>query len=231
MKFPLPHLHLKAYARLEPTPDFPDIGAFETTTLPRWILFWNVEAETRAGHRNPIFSRTLGIGPDNFAVDTLHTFYLGVVQAFVMYSLWALIDAGAFFDPKGLTDDEVSKTAAARIRTLLMAWYALYRRSHPDANITVLCDLTAGMIGKSSDQALKTKAAETKYLLYFTIDALAEHGACLPPDLQRKLHGGGRALADYIRVMASHKRALPDSAVKDVAGGFGGKVCNVCCEL
>ena len=112
--------------------------------------------------------------------------------------------------------------AAARIRSLLMAWYRLYRRDHPGANITVLCDLTSGMIGKSSDPALKTKAAETKYLLYYVNDALVEYSSALGPVLHAKLQGGGKALADYIHIMARHGRKLPDSAVQDIASMWGG---------
>ena len=72
------------------------------------------------------------------------------------------------------------------------------------------------MIGKASDPVIETKAAVTKRLLYFVNDALAQYASCLAPDVYAKLYGGGKALAEYIRVMASHGRKLPESAVQDL---------------
>ena len=51
------------------------------------VLFWRVCLETIATHRNPL-TKVPGYGYATYAIDILHTIYLGVAQNFSKFVMW-----------------------------------------------------------------------------------------------------------------------------------------------
>ncbi len=211
VKFAVPCVDLRANDRLEPHSGMPDVMAFDSLALPAWVLFWRSTAdiEPRLHHRNPLFDGSLGISVQCFAVDTLHALFLGVVGEFVKVVLWTLLRAGAWCAVGGRGDEELAHLSLARLRAQLFAWYESFQRQHPECGVTRVGNLTLGMLGgPRGDSAVTTKGAETKWLLYFSLDMLASHASLLPTALHSSMSSAGHALRRHVEVHRDAPRQL-----------------------
>ena len=86
-----PELGLPQLDRLEPTDSLPDVADFnDLNSFPVFVLFWRTANETKARHRNPVSSAT-GVWVLTLALDTLHTFHLGIYMAYCATVLWTMI--------------------------------------------------------------------------------------------------------------------------------------------
>ena len=129
---PIPRWALMQRDRLEPKKLLPNVAHFERVeTFPVVVLFWRRMMETRARHRNPIFSDVLGTSPSrSLANDTLHTLHLGVIQYFICHVFWLCIQ----FDVYELGGNEetrlVMTVMALRsdIFKFFSAWREIIRR-------------------------------------------------------------------------------------------------------
>ena len=83
----VPALGLLKNDRLEPSATFPDVATIDKYNRGEsdeiCLLFWRRSFETHARHRNPFFSAELGVTPDSFAVDWMHTLSLGPMNRFI----------------------------------------------------------------------------------------------------------------------------------------------------
>ena len=215
LKFAVPSCGLLAHDRLEPFAGLPDVAQSESIELPRQLLFWRRTQETRSRRRNPILSEQLGVTPATFAEDTLHALFLGVFLEFVKFALWFLINAGVWTHVEAQNEEEILRASVMGIRSELWAWYRDFGVTNPHVDITTLSDLTAAMLGKDGERVLKTKAAETKWLIYFCRDALGKHAAkavVLDKAMHRNLVLANTAMLLYIEILKGPRRLSPASA-------------------
>ena len=213
VKFPVPIADLVIGDRLEPHSGLRDILDFDRMPLPGWALFWRTRSTTRTMHRNPLFDPNVGVTVDSFAIDTLHTLFLGVIQEFVKTILWMHILAGAWCSLAGRTEEEILKLSTLTLRTKLWNWYSSYHRANPLVSVTELQDLTTGMLGSRGHQALNTKGAETKFLLFFVVELLAEE--FLEAGLNARMLAAGRALERHINLVSEAGPILTASQMQD----------------
>jgi hypothetical protein len=70
-----------------------DVGDFEAIDIfPSPLCCWRFSNECIARHRNPNFSRELGITPSkSLTVDVLHCISLGVLLVWCRHVVWMLI--------------------------------------------------------------------------------------------------------------------------------------------
>eukprot|EP00969_Alexandrium_andersonii_P010430 454436-Alexandrium_andersonii.AAC.1 len=83
--------------------------------------------------------------------------------------------SNVFQIPTSKTEDERFQISVMQLRAELFGWYRGRRKSHPNAPLTELQDLTTGMLGSINDPTCKTKGAETKGLLIFMVEFLHKH--------------------------------------------------------
>lgn len=201
---------LKGY-RLEPNDVLPDVGAFERIDrFPARVLFWNPAAETWAKHRNPLLAPEIGVSIDTFAIDTLHTLNLGVFQKFLARAWWALLQGDAFGvagEAGGRRNvEELVANGIGPLKVALWKFYKAFEEANPKVKVNRLEALTLNTLGPRDSCSLNTKAAETRPLLRFTAELLAEKQACLKPE-DGALLPAGQALADFSDAL----RELPET--------------------
>ena len=186
LKHDVPSCRLLRGDRLEPSDDLPDVGAFDSIdSFPARVLFWRPRDESFVRHRNPIFNVTIGIELTSLMVDLLHTLNLGVMKQFCTDAVWEALVADVYGVRPGRGQDEYLACAVEMLRHDLFSWYKKKRDVYP--GMTILQDLTVPMLGRPESRHLKTKAAETKWFLYFLHDFLVAHGS--------KLHRGSSWLS------------------------------------
>ncbi len=179
---PLPHLNLLSGDRLEPSPQLPDIEAFDlVSSWPVQATFWRRSSEGGAMHRNPLFDANTGVTLDIIAVDTLHTLALGVFKTFVAFSFWNLLASNIFSLPAMFNEEEKSQIVALRLQSRLRQFYSQNR------HLSQIGDLNVAMFGKKGKPMLHAKAAETEGLLEFMMEVMTEN--------RQKLHKSGEYLA------------------------------------
>lgn len=163
----VPELGLHAGDRLEPSHLLCDISRFDgLTTFPCMQLFWKPLQTARVTHRNPLFAEELGISLSTLSIDALHTVHLGVMQEFLAQAIWVLLLSNVF-DVRRSTQSDVLHYGLMTFQAQLMQYY---RRA--PKGITRVNSFTLGMIGTQTDRKLKTKAAETRWLLPFVNELL-----------------------------------------------------------
>jgi len=176
----IPELNLKAGDRLEPSAGCPDTGAFEHLGLPATVVFWRPGAETLTKHRNPIFNTLTGVTLDTLTVDTLHCFYLGVLQVHCSQVIWGLVEGDAWEtrEAGNTTAPARLQESCTRLQALLARWCRERRRSHPHEVVTDVQEVSPYILGASrEEQKLGLKGGETKTMFLFLHDILPQHAA------------------------------------------------------
>jgi hypothetical protein len=200
----VPALGLLSGDRLEPSPTLLDIGSLEQAVLPITVTFWRTKNETKTKHRNPLFHESTGVGVDALAIDNLHTLHLGVFKHYVMLVLWFLIDSKYSMQPNvanSHTQEERFQLIVMRLRSELWAFYPLLEK-RIGHEVTRLTDLTCSMLGENSHRKLKTKAAETRWLLPFASHMLDTYMDTFSDQaIARKLQVAGQALVEHWECM------------------------------
>lgn len=212
----MPTLGLEKGDRLEPHPGMPDVAQFDDAKVfPYRALFWRRANETRTRHRNPLFDPSVGVGVGVLMVDKLHTLHLGPAQVWVCHALWAAITSDAF--STGAKGDQLYALSMQHIKNLLWAWYKKARRERPNEQITEVQDLTVAMLGgRPLTQSLKTKAAETKGLVPFTLDLLKTYRHQFAEPTINDLISAGEALNKYFELLASSPRRVPLNILQEM---------------
>ena len=124
-----------------------------------------------------------------------------------MFSMfWQALDRNVFAVGDDLTGEEKHRRGVACLKASLFAWY---KQKSCDFEVTQLQNLTVKMLGTKARPSLRTKAAETKGLLFFAVDFAEQHG------LGRATLGAGQALCKYMTVVSIHGLKMPRAAVQD----------------
>jgi hypothetical protein len=200
----VPTLGLLSGDRLEPSQTLLDIGALEQAEVPITVTFWRTSNETKTKHRNPLFHESTGVVVDALAIDNLHTLHLGVFKHYVMLVLWFLVDSKYSMQPNvanSHTQEERFQLIVMRLRSELWEFYPLLEKRVGHA-VTRLTDLTCSMMGEHSKRKLKTKAAETRWLLPFASHMLDTYmDTFSDQSTARKLQLAGQALVEHWECM------------------------------
>ena len=150
-----PELGLRKGMRLEPSETCPDVGNVEHLNVPHAglpLVFWDRSRETIARHRNPLFSRTLGLTIESLVADEMHTVFLGPMQDAVLAVFWRCIDANVYAVGAPLAWDVQVQLTVGRLRRELFEWYRAERQQHPEKPLYELQDLdvrTIWVVGRS----------------------------------------------------------------------------------
>lgn len=189
---------LRSGDRLEVSPYLDNTFAFDAVrSFPFTVRFWRRNAETIVARRNPIFMVT-GFDVGRLVVDTLHCLYLGVVQVWLVASLWALINADAW----GAGDVVLS---IQQIKAGLKVYYR--QRGGRDTRVQ---NITAKMLGTKNDPARSPfKGGEAKSLVDFVVELLGRY-AHVSGDLLL----AGRHLQAYIQLVDASPVNLSESVIK-----------------
>ena len=196
--------------RLEPSPILLDVADFDLiNTFPVVVIFWSVASQSRALHRNPLFSEELGVGLHSLAIDILHTLYLGVVARWVVAALWLLV---AILGTYGGTEEAKNQQAIEILRCELFSFYGRRYREHPKEKISELSTLTLNMLGTKKRPLLKAKADETKWLMYFCVEMLSKYPSA-KTRYTPMLHAG-QELVTLVETMKSSGKNVPQPALR-----------------
>ena len=101
----------------------------------------------------------------SIVIDALHTLNLGVYQTWCLFSLWGLVNKNAWGLSENFSAKEIRILSCEYIRSELTAYYAHLRSSRPGIDITEITHFAMQTIGGDKGRVLRTKAAETKFLL------------------------------------------------------------------
>ena len=178
------------------------------------MLFWRTKAETLTHHRNPLLNDDIGVSNDSFAIDTLHTLYLGVCQRWTIRALWMLLLANVF-RCRGTTEDEIVQIGVMLLRAELWEWYGQRQRETKGMKMSKLNNLTLQMLGGKSKPTLKTKADETKWLTFFAIDMLSKFPVASNKQYKPMLEAG-LELANYIRILDCNPMKLSEAEITNL---------------
>jgi hypothetical protein len=165
LKNDIPSLNLLACDRLEPSPDLPDVAGFDTIEPGKTVIFWRHHADARTRHRNPILDKRTGVGVHSIVIDQLHALNIGVLKDFCKHAIWEMLLTNSFNVPEPTTQAELIDLGCSLFRNALQTWYS--SRHVAGEDFTHLEDFCSTMIGTAEHRFLRTKAAETKGLLYF----------------------------------------------------------------
>ena len=98
-----------------------DASGLGITEFPARVLWWRRHAETRVRHRNPLFTRQLGVVSSDFCIDRTHTVYLGCLNTFVAVAFWRCVRPNVFA-VEG-TDEEVLQNTCLHLRANVFAYF------------------------------------------------------------------------------------------------------------
>ena len=198
--------------RLEPSGSLQDIGlGFDMlVSFPAIVLFWRVCLETIATHRNPL-AKVPGYGYITYAIDILHTIFLGVAQNFCKWVMWRCITKNVW----AIVSDGADRMqlSVLRLRTELWQYYDADPENRSENRLQ---QLTVKMMGTQKHKKLKTKAAETKHLLPFIAHLIDAHKRALGVSVARNMASAVAELQRFIRVMDTNPRALSQEAAQDL---------------
>ena len=126
---------------------------------------------------------------------------------------WRLLDNNVFDIDPNHNAYERHAMGVLKLRSVLFSWYDQRKRLNPHEDLQAMKELTAKMLGTRMHPKLRSKAAETKGLLFFSVDMLAKFCHRLP--FGDALLGAGKALEKYVVTCASHGRNLAPSTIQD----------------
>ena len=178
------------------------------------LLWWRPSNETWVRRRCPLFSEAYGVGIHSLIVDILHCLHLGVLQKYVVFCWWELIEHNVW-NVDASNEDELLSLSLHLLRSALFAWYPRYRAAYPleASTLTEVPDITPKTLGPKHKFLLKTKAAMTRPLVPFTVDLLKKHPGKIPN--QRALQTVGESLDELLSLMRSTSRVPPVHVVQD----------------
>jgi hypothetical protein len=157
--------------RLEPTPEMPDIMAFDTREPPVRCCFWRASTDTLARHRSPLFAADLHVSPNaSFQIDWLHTLSLGIFQDYGAALMGRLFDANVWKCPGNI--DARIKLSVGHIENDLFAFYAAEAKA--GRNHSRVQRLDYGMFVKGGAYSLSLHGSETNGFLCFAVSQLVE---------------------------------------------------------
>lgn len=210
-------LGLQRGDRLEPVGNVPDVAKFEgIMAFPAEVVFWRPSAQRWATHRNPLFDDALGLTLDVIGIDTLHTLNLGLYQKLAAKVFWTLIlrDAWGVAPAAGgrVNQEELIANGCLRLRHDLNTWYAQWEAAHPGVLLNKIDDFVPKLLGDRDEIRLKTKAAETRPLVHFSV-WLTEHFSAKLADAPF-LRPAAQELARFSDLLRSAPRRTPPAAVQ-----------------
>ena len=211
----IPSLGMLIGDRLEPSPSLLDIAEFDLISrFPCEVLFWRTTVETLVHHRCPLFNIAIGVTTLMICIDTLHTLHLGVIKYYIQVVFWRLLLHEAF-EADG-TQHERIIIGVQMLRMCLWQHYDEIAQSSPyiKAHMCKLQNLTPKMLGTPLDQKLKTKGAETGWLLSFAIKILKDRGGQVP--YQEELVAAGEALQQYMSILKAEPRRMSIEALNNL---------------
>jgi len=219
-----PELGLRVGDRLEPSANLRDVAEYDSLPLPSEVVFWRCSSEASTKHRNPMFSRSLGVTLSSMVVDMLHALHLGVLQKYVAFVWWSLIWRNAW-SVTATNEEELIVLSVHRLRADLYAWYPSYTFGEGGPNATKLSDLSLKTLGPKGAYMLKTKGAMTRPLVPFCIyllrrynGILANHAAALKT---------GEALDRILVVLKGQSHVVSATAIQ---AQNNKRVCVCVCE-
>ena len=130
------------------------------------VVFWRTSAEWMTKHRNPLFQAYLGSDVfTSMAIDSMHTWCLGIHQQFISGLLWKMLSANLFFSTSpSQTDRNVH--SMSELNKLLLSFYKKFEKK--EGHQLSRIELRVEMLGtKKANLELHAKAAETLGLLMF----------------------------------------------------------------
>jgi hypothetical protein len=216
LRVDIPELNLQAGDRLEPSVGCPDTGAFEHLDLPATVVFWRTTDETLAKHRNPIFNALTDVTLDTLTVDTLHCFYLGVLQVHCSQVIWGLVEADVWEtrEAGNTTAPARLQESCTRLQALLARWCRERRRSHPHEVVTDVQEVSPYILGTSrEEQRLGLKGGETKTMFMFLHDVLPQHATKV--EKSNHMLEASRALWRHIALLKEAPRRFSASQEED----------------
>lgn len=192
----IPRLGLQRFDRLEATSVLPDVGMFEAIReWPFQALFWRQKPHAMVIHRLPLFDPAIGVTIMTIVIDALHTMNLGVYQLWCLFCIWALIKANAWNVSAHFTAKEVRVLSCEQVRTELTAYYRQLRIDTPGLDVTEIPHFSLRTIGGETGKVLRTKGAETKFLIGYVLQALQKRGHKV--DSCATLIEAGRCLQEF----------------------------------
>jgi hypothetical protein len=204
---------LAVHDRIEPSSDLPDVGLFESTAPPFIAVFWRRGEESLCRHRNPLFSESYGVSAESsLTVDTLHAFYLGVMNTWCRVAVWILLLSGVY-GVRATSDDSLT-VCCLSLRSALFVWYGIRRRDFPDEVLTQLNDLTPAMLGSQWSPKCKTKGAETWAFLLFLLSEIRKYGTRLGDDFHR-IRVAGECLESMVLIWRRCPWKVPSGDIQD----------------
>ncbi len=194
-----PHFKLQKWDRLEPCRALPDTIDFPTATLPLRVTFWRRRFDdrhrplNRMMHRNPLFSESTGLTPDNIHIDLLHTAHLGVYLTLIQEVRWSAV-RNDIYGIGGAREHGLELS----VRRLLADIKGYYSRGGVESGCQIN-RLTAKMLGSFSSPDFKVKAGEASALIGWAADFSARWQGALP---------NGAALAEAAAVLGQWKSLI-----------------------
>ena len=195
-------IQLQVKDRLEPSRALRNIADFESTVPPFSAQFWRPDKDARLIHESPIFYLE-DYWLDKHCIDTLHTWALGPLIAYIPLVLRLFLDSPVLFERSHhLVVDQSRKIAMLRVKSKLWQWYREQRKCADwKKRGSEVFDLTEAMCGSKKRPELKVKAAEARGLLLFVVSLLREH-------MPRFAELGGRAHMKAQLLLASGDAAI-----------------------
>ena len=194
-----PHFKLLKGDRLEPSRVLPDTVDFPTAALPLRVVFWRRKFDhknrplNRVLHRNPLFSPTTGLSPDNVHIDLLHTAHLGVYLSLIQEVCWSAVRNDIY--GIGGAKEHVLEISVRRLLADMKMYYA---RERVESGCQIN-RLTAKMLGSWSLPDFKVKAGEASALIGWAADFSARWQGVLP---------NGGALAEAASILVQWKSLI-----------------------
>lgn len=179
----VPVAGLQANDRLEPSAALADVGRYENLAdFPVELTFWRCSWESLVQHRNPMWCDRLALSPArSLAVDSLHTYNLGVVQAFCKVAVWKVLGGSQWSGAPSSAEDKAA-VAVLCLRSDLHQFYGRHKKERPEEQLTQLNDLTAKMMGTRASPLTRMSGAESFGFAVYLTDTLRRFGGLIGPD-------------------------------------------------
>ena len=172
----------------------------------------------RVSHRQPLFSRDVGKPPHLLlGVDLLHGLYYGAVMRWTSATLWRILISNPWRMPGSF--ENRCRNGITHLRAHLLRYNSLHK-AKPSARGN---DLILSMLGsdsrKNADEphpgsAMPTKAAETRDLMTWALQALRDLGSDVPH--RDRLLAAGDAMERYLELIWTSPRIVPAATVNEL---------------
>lgn len=130
--------------------------------------------------RNPLFDLDLGISiPDTVTIDLMHTFHLGILNAFCKHIIWEMLLAG-------LWSRQPTQEECVQVNILIVAmewkkWAKDHQRTLAPSGIKMSTfRISKKTFGDVADKKLALKAAQCWWFFLFLLDVLSQKAALVP---------------------------------------------------